>query len=562
MPPIVADTADPASFAMLSGGPGVSPDPGLLPVPKLQTPPPVDPPTVEQIISQTFAFPSADLVHQAAELFPVAYRGSAVVSWDRVYQGADLSKWHTDREGPVSVLSIAPGMVKLSRFDPARRERALANQATGEVYATRGVVCDWSKKSQARMMIAIRQLDLNGYIVGRVPVMVTLTLPGDWLAVAPDAATASAAFRRFKEAYRYRWGKVSWLWKREFQRRGAPHWHLWLVPPTEDLAPFREWLSLAWTSAIRPARCVVGPCAEFCVSSEWCRSLSAGTGVDRAAALAARDPQRLAVYFLKESGGGDAKAYQNSVPWEWCVGGLAAGEHGPFPQKKVPRASVGRFWGATGLEKVVSSVELDESVSWKLWRAMAAARVKGMRLDQKPMTRVLRGQRLDPDGEFRGGRYVECREDYGVDGKIVQLAGPDGRPSVRVIRSRPTVTECAPVVEWEKMDDLNGEPWLISDRAHVGVRDTWARRRPVNRRVKSQQNAGWVGVNDGPGYAAQLARYARMLAGDSSTMRDSLPPLLAHLTPGALSAQKQMRLRALREKNLRVVVPVPADRLF
>ena len=524
MPAIVADTADKTIFGTLTLGSDDSPALGLVRCAKTADTPPVN---VEAWLSKQLAFPKADLVHHAADLFPVAVRTSSTESRSRViirmqdsgtdvegeyvqelpqtFYGPDLSTWHSDREGPVSVLSIAPGMVKLSRFDPARRERALANGATGEVAAVRGVVTNWTKKSQNRMMIAIRQLDLNAYIEGRVPVMVTLTLPGDWLAVAPDAATINAAFRRFKESYRYRWGNVQWIWKREFQRRGAPHWHLWLVPPAVDDDVFKEWLSLAWTSAIRPARCVIGPCGEFCVQSEWCRSLSAGTGVDRAAGMNARDPQRLAVYFLKESHGGDDKNYQNAVPWAWCVGGLLKGEQGPFPESKIPRGSVGRFWGVAGLDSVVASVEVDES--HKLWRAMSAVRATGLRIN-----------------------------------------GPTGFPLTRVVRSRPAIVVLAPVIEEERLRDSSGDEVWVSAREHSGVEGVRVPRRPVARVIKRKQSAGWLGLNDGPAFASQLARYARILAGFTDTTRADLPPVLAHLRPGVLSEHKSIRLRALRLK--------------
>lgn len=498
----VAEYSSPDTLDLPEFGPGGSPALGLVTCAITAR----TPLTVEELLSRGLAFPSADLVGAAASLFPVPDRGSAVTSRARVFRGADLSEWHSDREGPVSVLSIAPGMVKLSRFDPARRERALANNATGEMHATRGAVSNWSPKSRGRMMIAIRQLDLNSYVAGRIPVMVTLTLPGDWLAVAPDAAAATAAFRRFVSKYRRRWGSVVWLWKREFQRRGAPHWHLWLVPPVQDLDVFRKWLSLAWTESLAPAR---GDCdgLEACNCSEWCRSLAAGTGVDRAAGMNARDPQRLAVYFLKESSGGDDKSYQNSVPWAWCVGGLLKGEQGPFPAKKIPRSTVGRFWGTAGLDKAVVSVEMDENISVKVWRAMSAARATKLRINDKPMTRT--------------------------------------------VRSMPGVVVLAPVVEYERMRDDDGAPWLVSAGEHSAVETDWSKRRPVARVVKTTQTAGWVGVNDGPAYASQLARYVLQLSGDTSTTRDVLPPALAHLSAQPVNEKNAIRLRVLRSRNLR-----------
>ncbi|MDI1338129.1 MAG: hypothetical protein PSU94_18260, partial [Lacunisphaera sp.] len=204
-------------------------------------------------------------------------------------------------------------------------------------------------------------LDLAPLVSGEnIPAMVTLTLPGDWLAVAPTAAVMARKFDRFAKAYIKKWGPLSCIWKREFQRRGAPHYHLWMVPPVPQarMQEFREWLSLAWTRVLfsdQPGRNMGH--ASGCVCSEWCRSLAAGTGVDFVAALRARDPNRLAEYFLKESGHSEAKAYQNGAPVEW------AGQ------------SIGRFWGVRGLEKSVRTVMVNPEHQYRVWRVMRRVRL-------------------------------------------------------------------------------------------------------------------------------------------------------------------------------------------
>jgi hypothetical protein len=189
--------------------------------------------------------------------------------------------------------------------------------------------------------------------------MVTLTLPGSWEAVTPTAAAATAVFKRFEQRWRHRWGEpLRCIWKREFQRRGAPHWHLWLCPPAGH-DEFAGWLSEAWTDCLH-------------IADPWERFLSsrAGTGVDYAAGAGAHDPKRLALYFLKESLGGEGKAYQNTPPALW------AGE------------SVGRYWGVRGLDSVTADVPLSTAEGQAVWRVL-----RHLRGHERTARRVLRCRR-------------------------------------------------------------------------------------------------------------------------------------------------------------------------
>jgi hypothetical protein len=214
------------------------------------------------------------------------------------------------------------------------------------VASYRAAITEWSRRSQANLVRAILSLDLAGMLsAGRPPAMVTLTLPGSWVDLAPDGAQARRLFERFRSRWARQWGAPAWIWKREFQDRGAPHWHLWVVPPTSDLAGFQAWLSDAWTSALR----ISDP-------AEQRKSLAHGTHVSVAEGLRASDPKRLALYFLKESGPVAVKAYQNRVPREW------------------EGQTVGRFWGVAGIPKSLATVELDPSVMDTVWRLLRRVR--------------------------------------------------------------------------------------------------------------------------------------------------------------------------------------------
>jgi hypothetical protein len=61
--------------------------------------------------------------------------------------------------------------------------------------------------------------------------MITLTYPGDWQLYVPN----SRVLHRHREAFRTRWSKRFGMpigvWIVEFQRRGAPHLHMYLALP-------------------------------------------------------------------------------------------------------------------------------------------------------------------------------------------------------------------------------------------------------------------------------------------------------------------------------------------
>jgi hypothetical protein len=366
--------------------------------------------TVPDFVPAPLAFPSADLVDAAAALFPAPGISRDQLRFQRVLRGSgapgDQRSWAWaevhEFSGPLPALEVGPGIVRFRTYDAEAGDRARARRQdlaartpldvplaldgrpTGypllrgdfapmwapaadlpndddEDGAARGDIRSWSPRSRNRLRAKISRLDLAPIVAGdHLPVMVTLTLPGDWLAVAPTAADASRIWHRFAAAYRKRWGALRCLWKREFQSRGAPHWHLWLVPPVvpSELNTYRLWLSKAWTRALglrAPAGCA-GKAPRACSCSEYCRSLGAGTGVDQAEGVRARDPRRLADYFLKESLGGESKAYQNEAPREW------------------DGQSIGRFWGVCGLSEAVATVDLDPRDYARLWRAARRVR--------------------------------------------------------------------------------------------------------------------------------------------------------------------------------------------
>ncbi|WP_018332426.1 rolling circle replication-associated protein [Actinomycetospora chiangmaiensis] len=302
----------------------------------------------------TPAFPSPELVDAAAAILPAVREEPGTLA-----------------EGPRWELTVGPGIFQVACRDWARRERTeerarsarvkdvdalvAAFVATGEWPAPpppRSAITSWSRKSRANMTKRLCELDYTPlYASGRLPAMVTLTYPGDWVTVAPNGADLKRHMKALRKRYARAWGE-EWrcVWKLEFQRRGAPHVHMLCTPP-HGLArttgeQFAVWLSRSWAEVV-----------DHPDSEQRLRHERAGTALDYAEGLRATDPRRVAAYFTKH-GLMAAKEYQHDVPPEWSEPGT-----GP-----------GRFWGVWNLHRAVRTVHVSAQygireaprVQWRL----------------------------------------------------------------------------------------------------------------------------------------------------------------------------------------------------
>lgn len=171
----------------------------------------------------------------------------------------------------------------------------------------RGQVREFSLRSRLRLGDLARDLGE----VYRPDIMLTLTYPGDWRTVCTSGRKIKrhlGAIRKRIDRYLATIGLHEWsaLWFLEFQRRGAPHFHLIAWGPRlreMDLRQFRRWLARAW------AEVVDHPDVE-----QRRRHLRAGTGAD----------------WMRRPHFGYAVKYASKVE-----------------QKRVPEGfgDVGRFWG-------------------------------------------------------------------------------------------------------------------------------------------------------------------------------------------------------------------------
>lgn len=348
-------------------------------------------------------FPSAELVDQAAALLPVVHAA-----------GQELLT-----EGPRPFIRVGPGVLEVRTKDYARADRTHEREHRRHLievdqdvayYQQHGefpedpeptrAITEWSRKSQTNMIRALGMLDFTPMYVdrSRIPAMLTLTYPGDWLTVAPTGKAVKAHLKALRKRYERAWEERLYaVWKLEFQARGAPHVHLLIVPPhgEADGMPFRQWVSWAW------ADIVAHPDPE-----ERRKHLLAGTGVDYAEGLRATDPRRVGVYFLKHSTFKD-KAYQHIVPEEWHE----------------PGTTPGRFWGYWSLRKHTATVEVDErngDLAGRTLRRWSAA---------QQVTREVSRPRV------KGGRVIsKYPEVIGLAG--AQLVESRGEPKYRKTRTR------------------------------------------------------------------------------------------------------------------------------
>ncbi|MBE5429214.1 hypothetical protein E3G47_000780 [Mycobacteroides abscessus] len=269
-------------------------------------------------------------------------------------------------------------------------------------------ITEWSRKSRSAMCRAFAQLDYTPIIAsGRVPAMVTLTYPGEWLTVAPSGRSVKRHMDLWRKQFEREFGeKARYIWKLEFQRRGAPHIHLWTAPPSRSGRSglsFRAWCSRSWAAVVAHPD-----------PAQRARHELAGTAVDVLEGLRASDPKRLAVYFTKHSSPnmlGD-KEYQHVVPIEWRASGK-----GP-----------GRFWGVYGLEKAIAPAELAEDDyirarrimrRWARHTAAYGSVANPYPTAVCPRTAVIRVPRVDQDTgrvryrTVRRRRKLFGRSDYG-----------------------------------------------------------------------------------------------------------------------------------------------------
>lgn len=209
-------------------------------------------------------------------------------------------------------------------------------------------------------------------MLGRRPAMITLTYPGEWELWVPDSRTLVKHREAFKERWRRKFGTLVGVWVVEFQRRGAPHLHLYVGLPDEvseeeyrglqvrTMRRRRRESDLGKYEARKRERAPSGEFAMWLRTAWWEvvgseLAVHHGRGVDVAVAFFSPDAEstanraKVAEYFWRESG-------------KWA-------------QKNPPDGFgslrfYGRWGQKIGFNPVVSEHELDEQVGLELQRML------------------------------------------------------------------------------------------------------------------------------------------------------------------------------------------------
>ncbi|MEM9892796.1 MAG: hypothetical protein AAF962_18180 [Actinomycetota bacterium] len=201
------------------------------------------------------------------------------------------------------------------------------------------VIWEFSRKSRQRLRQRVAEADWYAALqrpnvrIG----MLTLTYPGDWVRYAPDPERITAHRHALEKRLQRSLGYLPpFFWVREFQGRGAPHFHLagaW--PARIEGVRLEKWLSRIWWDI---------------VGSDCPDHLKAGTRIDWSRGLRASDPNRLAAYFSSYTTGEGGKEYQHHPPEEiehhdgrkgaWCSENGSAGRHWGYRGVELTRAEV------------------------------------------------------------------------------------------------------------------------------------------------------------------------------------------------------------------------------
>lgn len=152
------------------------------------------------------------------------------------------------REQHEAVLVVRPGGVAVKRIP----DTVLRRSPTPD--ALRGAIYGRSSKSNRRLMDQLSRVDLGPCVAERLNVthsrllFVTLTYP----AAFPNGLDAKPHLKAFRKRLQRRYSSFAWaLWVEEFQRRGAPHFHLVLCfGHRVSLVDFRAWASRAWYEVV------------------------------------------------------------------------------------------------------------------------------------------------------------------------------------------------------------------------------------------------------------------------------------------------------------------------
>lgn len=221
------------------------------------------------------------------------------------------------------------------------------------------------------MMYRLSTLDFHE--LPGIPEMLTLTYPADF---PVDGRIVKRHLFMFRRAWFRRFGaQPIGVWKLEFQRRGAPHFHLYVGRPVMPWREFLWWARMTWYRI---------------VASGDEKHLDQGVRLDRQFVSAVRSKGKIAGYFAKHNAKG-TKSYQNRTPEGF--------------------ESVGRWWGYWGMTVHGHEVEISSQQLVEFRRLLAKLR------------KARTGRKVRVPGRLIGS-WAMSRDGYALLAQMLSRDGP------------------------------------------------------------------------------------------------------------------------------------------
>jgi len=139
-----------------------------------------------------------------------------------------LSTVHNTRKNGQVELYMQGSLIKVTK-----KRTSLNNNSE----VTRGKIRGFSRKSRSRLLNRLAMINKNE----GMPLFITLTYPKEF---PKENEVYKADLEKFIKRLVYRFPKVAGFWRLEFQKRGAPHYHLliWGLPFSSAIKKYISWI--------------------------------------------------------------------------------------------------------------------------------------------------------------------------------------------------------------------------------------------------------------------------------------------------------------------------------
>lgn len=197
----------------------------------------------------------------------------------------------------------------------------------------RGIIRGWSPRSKRRLWLRMASIPWPEVAY----IFLTLTYPDDF---PHDPEVWKRHLHEFEKAWERRFGPTRAVWVLEFQRRGAPHFHMVLVAPEAHLPIVRRWYAMTWHRIVTGCRGNHESAAELgagCVPWHYERHMADEH------CKAASGAREAISYVMREIG----KESQKTLP-------AFLGEQ----KDGTPARGAGRWWGVWGFKPDESSTSI------------------------------------------------------------------------------------------------------------------------------------------------------------------------------------------------------------